>query len=176
MAKRTTKTSGTGTDEAGDAPKRPARKTAAKKAAPKRTAAPRRAPDEEPAPKRRPSRRAGIGSALRNTANTLLAKADDEAVKAILTAGALAAAAVILGDKAADEFKDRRGDGEGLTPDTPAGRARLKAAAAAGGAAMGAQLLKSLEETRQRKGLAGANDPVDVKGLATRAVAALVTK
>lgn len=169
MAKRTTGT----TSE--DAPRRATtRRPAAKKAAPKKaTKRPTaRRTDEEAPTKRRPSRRTGIGSALRNTANTLLAKADDEAVKAILTAGALAAAAVILGDKAADEFKE----GDAARDDTPAGRARLRAAAAAGGAAMGAQLLKTLEETRQRKGLAGSDDPVDVKSLATRAVAAFVTK
>ena len=58
--------------------------------------------------------------------------------------------------------------------DTPAGRARLKATAAAGGAAMGAQLLKTLEETRERKGLASGDEGFDPKALAVKAVAAFI--
>lgn len=172
MAKRTTGTSGR-TGGEGAAPKRAApRKTTAKKAAPKR--ATRQTADEEPAPKRpatkprRPSRVSGLGTALRDGANKILAKADDEAVKAILTAGALAAAAVILGDKVGEDIRD------GGIADTPAKRDRLKAAAAAGGAAMGAQLLKTLDETRERKGLATGDEGFDPKALAVKAVAAFI--
>jgi len=162
MAKRTTKTTA---DKAADTPKRTAaRKPTAKKPAPKR-AAPRRKADEEEAPKarRRPSG-PSLSTKLRDTASKLLARADDEALKNILTAGALAAAAVMLGEAAADAVEDA---------DTPQGKAKLRAAAAAGGAAMGAQLLRTLEETRERKGLA-TSDGFDPKTLAAKAVSALI--
>lgn len=167
MAKRTTKTAGTTADA--DKPKRaPTNKTTPKKAAAKKTApkraAPRRASNEEaPRAPRRP-RGPGLSTRLRDTANKLLARADEEAVKNILTAGALAAAAVILGEAAAEAVEDA---------DTPQGKAKLKAAAAAGGAAMGAQLLRTLEETRERRGLA-TSDAFDPKALAVKAVASLI--
>lgn len=158
MAKRTTKTT--------DTPKRttPAKRAAPKKPAAKR-AAPRRKADEAEAPKapRRP-RGPGLSTRLRDTANKLLARTDEEAVKNILTAGALAAAAVMLGEAAVDAVEDA---------DTPQRKAKLKAAAAAGGAAMGAQLLRTLEQSRERKGLA-TSDAFDPKALAVQAVSALI--
>lgn len=164
MAKRTTRTAG---DKAAtDAPKRPAAKKAALKKPAAKRAAPRRKADEEDAPRKAARRPRGpsLSAKLRDTAGKLLARADDEALKNILTAGALAAAAVMLGEAAADAVDDA---------DTPAGKAKLKAAAAAGGAAMGAQLLRTLEETRERKGLA-TSDGFDPKVLAAKAVSALI--
>lgn len=79
-----------------------------------------------------------LPSSLRSKANWLLERADDEVVRDILIAGALAAAAALLG-KAAHEANE----GESLT--SPDNRARLKAAAAAGGAAMAAQILHAIE-------------------------------
>lgn len=159
-ARKTTKRAAPKRAAAEDEPKRTTKRATAKRAEPKRERAPRR-----------PSRVKALGSSIGSLANRLLAQADEEAVKNILTAGALAAAAVMLGEAAVEAVEDR----DGTRADTPPSQTKLKAAAAAGGAAMGAQLLKTLEEARERKGLAdaGAFDP---KALAAKAMTALITQ